>query len=262
MAKQAFKKGRRSCCFCEGHDLDKEHFWPKWAHALLPDGDTHTRSKTAGRQREVKGVLSRQGAPKVISLRRTCRRCNNEWMSQMEMAVRPYLQPILERRAVELPAVGQELLAQYFVMKSMVADLSRDGENVYSVRDRTDFYRDRSIPPGTMVSLYLFQHETDPFVGQYNKEATGNDGSDWETSKDRECVANFIFRFGELLVQILLTRNPNADVRGAPGWTYRIHPPTSALLRWPPLLRLSARDAYRVQHSLEGLGRYLEENGL
>jgi len=255
MAKSAFKKGRRACCFCGGFDLSKEHIWPEWAAKLLPEGDnTHARSKYEGWGQEERLVdrWHRQGPPKTIRIYGVCKTCNNGWMGEMEEEVRPWLGPILKREPVGLTEAGQRILANYLVMKAMVADQSRPGENVFSKGERTAFYNDRAIPEATFVTLYRYNHEPDPFVTQYNKETHGvfiEQLVDGEV--ERKGVANQTFRFGELFAQVVLLRDAEGKLETKPGFPLRIHPSIHHTLHWPPLFRLPPSGAYMIQHLLQ-----------
>lgn len=252
MTKLAHKKGRRACCFCGGFNLSKEHIWPQWAAPYLPEGRDHVRTKFKGWGRTARTVSewARQGATKTIRIYTVCRSCNSGWMSDMEQAVRPWLEPILKRQSVEMTIEGQCVLTRYFTLKAMVADQSQEGENVFSKDERKAFFEKRNIPEITSITLYRYIHEIGR-VAQYNKENYGYIMVQKNGGWQRNGIANLTFRFSELFIQVLLLRNVGVELKAMPGFELRIHPPMNNSLRWPPLFRLGTGDAHTIQHVLE-----------
>ncbi|WP_443970617.1 hypothetical protein [Sphingobium sp. CR28] len=106
-----------------------------------------------------------------------------------------------------------------------------------------------------MIAFYRYNYNPDPIVAQYNKEIAGVLLVEEDGEMERKGIANITFRFGDLFVQVLLTRQPENTLRGLPGYAFNIHPSANHLLRWPPLLRLDVSNANMLQHLLEATAR-------
>lgn len=83
----------RSCAFCGGRPLSKEHVIPRWTLELLGIN----RAATVTRH-TVRDDVRRDGwdmaAPDIV-VRRVCKSCNNGWMARLEAEAAPILRPMV-----------------------------------------------------------------------------------------------------------------------------------------------------------------------
>lgn len=242
-------KAPGKCCFCGRIGLSKEHIWPEWAHAYLPDDKSgHHRSKFDGPV--LTDHLRRQGSTTTIKIRAACEKCNNGWMSVIEDQIKGLLLPIIKGETVDLNADYKLALTRYFLLKAMIADLSRPEDVVFNIEDRVAFYKTRTLPTGLSVTIFHYPAPINQ-IAQYNKEVRR--GIDRETESIVTIGGNFTFRFASVFVQVLLLRQPNNDITPNEFLSVRLHPSEQTSRQWPPSNALSFQEAYVVQHALAAM---------
>ena len=248
MAKSAFKKGQRVCCFCGKPGMSREHFWPEWAADLLPSYPaTHEKGHAtwnAFSKPQINKLTSRQGAPKTIKINRVCTPCNNGWMSACEERVRPWLEPMARSQAIALTPAAQHVLADYFTMKLMVSDRDIEENSVFTQEDRTAFYTDRMIPSGVVITMFQYVAEPDPYVKQYYKDRlTLVD----QLRRPIGRIGNFTVRFGPLLIHLVFVRHGKSELQQNPLLGIRIFPTHDKTVRWPPIGAITMVEANELQ---------------
>lgn len=142
----------RKCVFCGSNADSKEHFWPTWVHEHLTpakEGVRHSRElfsfhPTTGLM--VSGPKGRQGDQRTIRIRAVCKRCNNEWMSEIEQAAQPSLLPIICGREAKLSKDDLLQIARWAALKTIIAEHDKPGLSLTPQRDRTQFMRTQEIP--------------------------------------------------------------------------------------------------------------------
>lgn len=239
---------RRVCCFCGGTPCTEEHIWPKWAHSMLPKGDGHYRRLQVGFQGEEQEVFSRdrQGSTTTIRIRRVCGTCNNEWMSSLEEQAQPVLTKLIRGRRFVLLAEDQDTLAQYFCMKAMVSDGSRLDAEIFNQVERTAFYERQELPSRCQIALLYYPAEINETVKQYNKE----EGPVLEIESGRRInQGNFTFRFGSLLIQVVISELVKPSPTDSAD-AVKIHPRRGFSRAWPVLAQTD-ESAGILQHILE-----------
>ena len=116
----------RRCVFCgwEG-TLTKEHAWPKWIRDVLPKGQVkgysqqHRIAVGTGRVTEITGTLRHPAADRQVKV--VCQReCNGGWMSQLELAAKPVLVPLILGERPHLSEQDQMLLAFWAAKTAMM----------------------------------------------------------------------------------------------------------------------------------------------
>ena len=252
--REAFKEGQKTCCFCgRTGTRSQEHIWPTWAHPNLPAGEQNYYTKSRSKGNRLLEHRKLQGSTFNIRLKVVCAACNNTWMSGLESAVKPWLLPMLQGQPIRLDVIAQSRLAKYFVMKSMVADLSRNSDVIFSQEDRTELHQAREIPVGVSVSLYFYSAPIDE-VTQYNKE-TFRGVQDNGVDRSEPLMGNITFRFGPIFVQVLCNRYIKDVPKPDQSQAAMIHPFNQAHVDWPPIAPLTTADAFTIQHVLEFSGR-------
>ena len=134
--------GPRRCVFCGKRPVTREHVWPDWILSLLCDNLTYTNV-----------VVTREGTTYTgtrpeLKVKRVCGDCNHKWMSQMESAVQPVLEPMIMGRApVTLAPASKFALAQWAMKTALVLDLCHSaGKRVFPSGLYPSFFQ-RRIPP-------------------------------------------------------------------------------------------------------------------
>jgi hypothetical protein len=104
--------------------LTHEHMWAGWLRAHIPrEMQDHQIGSTLvfpGKQEEF--VQRRTSDPHSRRIRCVCRKCNNDWMSQLQEITKPFLIPMLDGQKTVLHRKGQTALATWMTMMVMVAE--------------------------------------------------------------------------------------------------------------------------------------------
>ena len=141
----------RNCIFCPDKASSKEDAWPNWLMKHFPAGGT-INAERRGR------ILNKWTAKKPrITIRCVCKKCNNEWMSKLEISVKPTILSILENTLDLLEQEAQRALAFWAVKNAMVYEyLDPKRTTFYTKSERYNFHYDNMIPnPG--VSEFMSQ---------------------------------------------------------------------------------------------------------
>jgi hypothetical protein len=109
----------RPCVYCElPKAKSQEHVLASWIIEVLSQD-------TRGLPLPLRMELSDQSGGKRVTLGKTkrsktlefttrvCRDCNSGWMNDMEIAVRPYLEPMIRGAKCHIDAAGQHALAAW-----------------------------------------------------------------------------------------------------------------------------------------------------
>lgn len=244
----------RSCIFCGGGKLTREHIWPQWSapifggqrdphhydYATFLDRDTGERSRTKS--------YWRQGGAHHKRLPVVCGACNNGWMSEIEAGVRPILEPMALGATRVLSVRDQMTLVEWIVMKLMVAEHNIVPAVVTPHGVREAFRQSRMIPAGLQIGLWRcgdkgWRTRWDRYAMTVAHEADEFDGG--------QNTQDVTFGFGEVLVNALYCRvegvqfAPEASAEHA----LQLWPPTGSSLDWPPA-RISAAGATEVSRAL------------
>lgn len=112
----------RTCTFCGGVGITKEHIWPKWSQSYLSEKRPvpHVQQTVQdGRDDEERTWLQRSLDMKVGTV---CGSCNNGWMSNLENTVKPFFIGAFEGRGRELHRALQRDLAAWGLKTTMMVE--------------------------------------------------------------------------------------------------------------------------------------------
>ncbi|MCA1699791.1 MAG: hypothetical protein LC790_13155 [Actinobacteria bacterium] len=155
---------RKTCSICgaEGK-LTKEHLWSAWIGELFefPDRTSpHVRffrepgQELQGHRWDMPAFEQRVTAP--------CRRCNNGWMSQLEMAAKPLMTPLIGGFRAWLDPAAQHALAVWAIKTTMMsAYVYPRAHNAIAREDYTWLYENRTPPPDYQVWIGKRANEGD-----------------------------------------------------------------------------------------------------
>jgi hypothetical protein len=144
----------RQCIFCGRRPVTREHVFPAWVsalgtqsgsvlHTLTRDNDTETyRFPAEGRL---------QFKAKVV-----CRRCNNEWMNDLDRRVEPLLRPLAAGEARTFTEEKDvELIAAWGTKMAIMLD---------QLRGRSDLTRKRGLIPENLRQAFYVTKRPPPDV--------------------------------------------------------------------------------------------------
>jgi hypothetical protein len=138
----------KSCIFCGGTGLSKEHIWPDWMRGYIPRANHskvawHGVGKHPDPQRFDKpewslGALARPGDTGSKRLRCVWKTCNNGWMSGLQTLNKPLLTSLLQGHwpANSFSAADLERLSAWITMFTMVVEFADPDTSVISEADR------------------------------------------------------------------------------------------------------------------------------
>jgi hypothetical protein len=139
------------CIFCGKSGPSAEHVWPQWVSAVLRrKGSFDLRAEQVG----VRQWEQRAETIPVVT-RKVCAACNSGWMSRLECAVRPVLEPMLLDQSTTLDAGAQRILALWILKTAMV--LEHAGASIrpkfFRPNERHDLMAFQAIPEATFIWL-------------------------------------------------------------------------------------------------------------
>lgn len=162
--KRANLKGPGKCIFCGGGGLSHEHVWADWLRDYVPRtlNEHRYRSALLYPGKEDATIKRQTGDPHARRLYIVCKRCNNEWMSELQTAVKPFLVPLLTGQVSRLHRRAQTTLAAWVAMTVMVAEFLYPDRGAIPQSDRTWLYENQTSPPHWRIWLGRQQHRSVP----------------------------------------------------------------------------------------------------
>jgi hypothetical protein len=135
--------------------------WADWLRGYIPRemAEHYTASHTFVPGKPERLLKHRTGDPHSIRIKCVCRKCNNDWISELQENAKPYLVPMLEGTKITLAAKGQRAIATWAAMMIMVSEhMDKDEEMVATPpSDRRWFYENRR-PPASRWRIWIGQH--------------------------------------------------------------------------------------------------------
>lgn len=229
----------RRCFFCPSNADSREDAWPRWITSQFKGTQP---SKFHAERGGVK-LKSWSVYQPELAVRCVCQSCNNGWMSQLEVQVKQFLQPLLIGKSCELDTLGQTIITRWSLKTAMVLEaLDQVDKRVYSQAERERLRSIGAIPWRTSVWLAL-SVEPSWFMSNKNRHVSAGD-------TQSILGASFTMAFAHVVLQVLTIRVPEdvginarvtANVRRGP-WdraTIQIWPPRSTIVIWPPSMALN-----------------------
>ncbi|MGA6175385.1 hypothetical protein ACPEIF_34700 [Streptomyces sp. NPDC012600] len=137
-----------SCVFCGGAPVTKEHVFPQWLNEHLRPGRQRTEQARYGNGAYDK---TRETVGLDFTVKKVCAPCNNGWMSQMEVASRDVLTPLITGQDLSLISLPQQRqIALWATKTAMMADQTQHTPLLPSHHLRR-LRTHRAIPGGTRV---------------------------------------------------------------------------------------------------------------
>ncbi len=89
----------------------------------------------------------------AIRIPKVCKICNNGWMSQIENAAAPLVEPMIRGTRMGIPIQHQLVLARWMALKTLVADLIDHGYPTNEAEDYHAFYTKPEPPDGFRLRI-------------------------------------------------------------------------------------------------------------
>jgi hypothetical protein len=249
----------RTCIFCGSGNVSKEHFWPQWARPLLPE---HSDKRHAERFTIAYGdrlaqppiVRTKPGQAWTKAIRAVCQSCNNGWMNQVEEAARPVLTPLILGEPQIITAELALPITYWIVLKSLVGEENRRGDNVTSQEERALFWATRGIPKN--LKIWLANCGLDGWDTGYWRAASTFSKVGVTPVSHRKNIHSVTFGVGAMLVHLLHTTADEVDfnLTVEPGRVTQLYPFVGTI-EWPPPKRLTGAEAGILANTLDRMYR-------
>jgi hypothetical protein len=137
------------CRFCgaTNRKITNEHVWSAWLVDFMPSftglGHSERWGSTTGRQQWRQSLLT-------ATVRVFCDVCNNGWMSDIEAAAKPVVGPMVAGRAMTLDGAAQRTVANWVVLKGIVAVQTSRTEQFIPANRYGEIYSAKGAPANTV----------------------------------------------------------------------------------------------------------------
>jgi hypothetical protein len=155
------KQGRRTCIFCGGTGMSKEHIWARWMTPYLPkdapnysllDVVVYPTHETRKEREENRSAYS--GTVKLV-----CEPCNNGWMSVLQADAKPILLPLMTGERKPLSRKDQSVLSAWIAMFVMVAEFQQPAKAAITQAVREHFKKTRLAPDNWAIWLGVYERK-------------------------------------------------------------------------------------------------------
>ena len=150
----------RTCVFCGGSPVTKEHVWPDWLRRRTAVSEAVAHRQVFEHHGQTVEERDWNDQPFKLTVRAVCRNCNNGWMHQLEQDVEPLLGPMLEGRGKVLHQGGQRRLTTWALKTALMFDQASASEaQAFSGQCYEELLEGRDPPPGTWIFLTAYEGE-------------------------------------------------------------------------------------------------------
>lgn len=238
------KKGTHGqCIFCPyvGR-LHREDALPKWIGRALqkrvPPQGRWEALRIAVRSGETTRHHQRfVGNPSAVKLPVVCQeRCNGGWMSRLEQAVRPILEPMIFDEPGSIDLVGQACLAAWLTKTALIHELIESDALVATDLDRRWFGEHRE--PFPLSHMLLARYVGTLAVVYHARRTILLRNPDDPAIPDQVYGQLFTLVIGRVVLQAIVPKRPTPTVgrfsrEPGPFWV-PLWPPSVAPISWPP----------------------------
>jgi hypothetical protein len=141
----------RTCVFCGGSPVTKEHVWPDWARRKLASPESFPHYRRLERQGQHPVDKHWLAPAHTMTVSAVCGPCNNGWMSELEARAKELLEPMLDGYGKDLHRDGQRTLAAWALKTMLMAEQAHDAGR-------------RAIPPEEYEHLFRTGEPSDNCV--------------------------------------------------------------------------------------------------
>jgi len=199
----------------------------------------------------------RHGHTTTTKLRVVCKHCNERWMSQMEVAARPFIEPMLLGRPVTLRGSQIETVAAWITLKMMIYDGQDQREAVFTREETLRFKVDRQIPDFVRILVYKAK---EPELRAYIARAFANVSNVLDSMAVKSNIQATVFVVGRLVVLFVANRVPTINFNEPSQFqAKRLWAPRNATVVWPPIRLINEDEVAKLALALR---RFVQERGI
>jgi hypothetical protein len=253
----------RQCLFCDRNANSPEHMWSDWMRPYFKrtahDSAAETFQRLAESQQHIPTGRVLHGHPTTRKIKAVCRVCNTGWMSRLETAAKPFLEPMIQGKRVVLSRDAQRILMEWVILKMMVWEMTDPRGKVFTREETLAFAASRTLPATLRIWLFRtripnFAHITRAFVALF----VAGDPSAIK-NKDIPNTQTVLFGIGQLVIYVLQSNIPALDLsKHSQRFAKRVWPIFRADMPWPPMGDLNATE---IRYLGTTLSRYLGRVG-
>jgi hypothetical protein len=254
------RKTAGKCIFCGAGNLSKEHFWPEWASALLPNYRINQHVEKlltfteVNRLKEHPKTRTKPGHAWTKKVRVVCERCNNGWMNAVETAARPYLVLLISSTPHTMTPASALAVAQWITLKIMVGEHNQSGDAVTLPEDRAKFRSNLQVPPN--FRIWIARCGVGGWETTYFRHAATVSATPGVRPEHRhKNIHSVTFGIGDMLVHALHTTAVDVELDlsfSQPGVVIPLFP-TAETVTWPPARSINADEAAFLADTLSRL---------
>lgn len=253
----------RKCIFCLVNNANsREHFYSEWMHGLLPEFPERSYSGKIIDEHPKTGELIhyqkrvKPGHLHTKKIKAVCRSCNNEWMSAVESAAKPFLEPMIKGEYITLDASALAIVTRWATLKAIISEHDRPENAVTPQTDRTAFMEHGTIP--SFFSIYILSHNCPARSGYMRRSQTislTKDGPVPPLEGRQKNTQQISVILGSVFLYINAARVDNFRIE---DWlpmpaveAFRIWPTNRIPLSWPSLPVLTCKQIGDLAHSMD-----------
>jgi hypothetical protein len=247
---------QRTCWFCGASGpLTQEHIWPAWTAEVIPNLQGPPYDLTEEFRTSEADSSQRAWArttPVDETVGRVCASCNNGWMSELEVAVRPYLEPMIRGESGRSGPAGQVTVSAWATKTAMVLEARWPPEQIVTDEaDRSTLMREQRPPANTYVRLFCYNGEH-LSAAKRHVAVVGRKGEDVPTDRGNYAVTTM--HIGKAGVQVIVDRSGwhplFSPVVQATADSVTVWPPGQGVVEWPPRECIADSDVDAFQRAM------------
>jgi hypothetical protein len=231
----------RTCIFCGGEPLNREHLLPGWLRDVLPSGDPAVHFRQVGGDEGDRREWERR--PFREKTRFVCQRCNGGWMSDLETSARPVLERPIRHARCMLTQSQQTIAATWAFKTCLVFQATQAESPIAPAAHLLDLRRSR-MPP-RQAAIWIGSHarsRDDPINSVFVQRPLALEHPDGRFERGGTVGYLCFLAVGALSFVVAPHRfRHRAEITydGAfDGAIDQIWPDPSGLLTWPPRLMM------------------------
>lgn len=238
MAGTGEKATSRSCVFCGGRPVEREHLIPEWVGKCFPHRGPYPHTKRAADEQGEQSKLYSAGVFRAKA-RIVCQPCNGGWMSDLENAVRPLLRwMMLTGQSCALGADDQRVLARWSLKTLMVLQCAQSGGKAALPQEQLRRLRAHSDPPEAFRVALAGRRRENPWPYRFyglgvdlvinGRPLPPSPTSEFNAFLGAICIGHFVAHIVGQFTGERVDIGPTASDLFVDAW------PISGRVTWPP----------------------------
>ncbi len=248
----------RKCLFCDHNANSPEHLWPKWMRRHF--ARTSHDKRLSGQVLVNKGTVKEReidflsGHTTTTKMKVVCKLCNERWMSAMEVAAKPFIEPMLLGKPVQMNKAAIAATAEWVALKMMMFDCEVERTALFTRVETLKFASDRRVPDG--VQIWLFRTNDPERAAYIHRGSSSVTSHKYGIPSVAGTVQTTLFVVGRLVVFFIVNRADGLELHQPSQLrAKRLWVPRGANLIWPPLNNVTKQDIAEMMRVLERFAR-------